>query len=245
MTQRVTLNSILAHAGAVREVNSGFFTALPADAIAAPYDRRAMVYDAVVGRSIYHRIFWGTSAPAYTRFARVALEAAGDGCFAEAGCGSLLFTSPMYREFRGTFALLVDRSAQMLRRAMKRLSSDDGRIPDGVAVLHADVAALPVRPGVFSSLLSLNLLHVPCDAAAITAEFSRILMPGRGRLFVSALVRSGRWSDAYMTALYRMGELAAPITLDELCVRVADRWGIVESAMVEGNMCFVVVRHAG
>lgn len=245
MTPRVTLNSILAHPGAVREVGSGLFTTLPGDAVAAPYDRRAVVYDAIVGRSIYHRIFWGTSAPAYTRFARVALEAAGDGCFAEAGCGSLVFTSPMYREFRGTFALLVDRSAQMLRRAMQRLSSDDGTIPDGVAVLHSDVAALPVRPGVFSSLLSLNVLHVPCDASAITAEFSRILMPGRGRLFVSSLVRSGRWSDAYMAALYRMGELAAPVTPDELRVRVANRWGVVESTKVEGNMCFLVVRHAG
>ena len=157
----------------------------------------------------------------------------------------MVFTSPMYRESRGTFALLVDRSAQMLRRAMKRLSSDHGRIPDGVAVLHADVAALPVRSGVFSSILSLNVLHVPCDVAAITAEFSRILTPGRGRLFVSSLVRSGRWSDAYMAALHRSGELAAPVTPDELRERVAGGWGVVESTKVEGNMCFVVVRHAG
>jgi SAM-dependent methyltransferase len=245
VTQRATLNSVLAHPDAVREVRSGLFTALPADAVAAPYDRRAVVYDAIVGRSIYQRIFWGTSPTAFTRFARVALEGAGDGCFVEAGCGSLLFTSPMYREFRGTCALLVDRSAHMLRRALTRLSSEDGRIPDGVAVLHADVAALPVRPGAFSSLLCLNVLHVPCDVAAITAEFSRILMPGRGRLFVSSLVRSGRWSDAYMAALHRMGELAAPVTLDEFRVRVADRWGVVESTKVEGNMGFLIVRHAG
>jgi len=239
------LNSILAQPRVVRELSAGLYTTLATDAVAAQYDRRAGVYDAIVGRSIYHRIFWGTSAPAYARFARVALEAAGDGCFAEAGCGSLLFTSPMYRELRDTFALLVDRSVQMLRRARKRLSLDDGRLPDGVAVLHSDVAAMPVRPGVFSSILCLNVLHAPCDAEAITVEFSRTLMPGRGRLFVSSLVQSGRWSDAYMAALHRMGELAAPVTADELRTRVAGRWGVVESMNMEGNMCFLVVRHAG
>jgi SAM-dependent methyltransferase len=245
MTKSVTLTSILAHPRAVRELGPGLYTTLSADAAVAPYDRRAVVYDAIVGRSIYHRIFWGTSAPAYGRFARGALEAAGDGPFAEAGCGSLVFTSPMYRDCRGTFALLVDRSVQMLRRAMKRLSRDNGKLPAGVAVLHSDVAAMPVRPGVFSSILSLNVFHVPCDAGAITAEFSRILMPGRGRLFVSSLVRSGRWSDSYMAALHRMGELAAPVTPDELRARVAGRWGVVESTRVEGNMCFLVIRHAG
>jgi len=104
---------------------------------------------------------------------------------------------------------------------------------------------MPVRAGVFSSILSLNMFHVPCDASAISAEFSRMLAPGRGRLFVSSLVRSGRWSDSYMAALHRIGELAAPVTPDELRARVAGQWGIVESTKVEGNMCFLVVRHAG
>jgi hypothetical protein len=90
-----------------------------------------------------------------------------------------------------------------------------------------------------------NVLHVPCDAEAITTEFSRTLMPGRGRLFVSSLVRSGRWSDACMSMLHRMGELGPPVTRDELCERLAGGWGVVESTRVEGNMCFVVVRHAG
>lgn len=107
------------------------------------------------------------------------------------------------------------------------------------------VAAMPVRSGVFSSILCLNVFHVPCDGDAIAAEFSRTLVPGYGRLFVSSLVRSGGWSDTYMAALHRMGELAAPVTRDELCAKVAGRWGVVESATVEGNMCFLVVRHAG
>src|SRR5262249_51700298 len=97
VTDKVALGSILTHARAVSELASGFYTALPPDAHPAQYDRRPAVYDAVVARSIYHRIVWGTSPRSYTRFAELALEAAGHGCFAEIGCGSLLFTAPMYR----------------------------------------------------------------------------------------------------------------------------------------------------
>lgn len=244
MTHRETLNGILASPDAVREIRPGLYTTLPEDAAAAAYDRRAAVYDAVVGRSLYHRIFWGTSAASYARFAGLALDAAADGCFAEAGCGSLLFSSHLYRAARGSSTLLVDRSIRMLRRGMKRISRGDGALPDGVALLHADLARMPVRSAVFSSILSLNVLHVPCDAGAITAELSRILVPHSGRLFVSSVVRSGRWSDRYLAALHRLGELGPPVTIDELRATVAGAWGVVESTRIEGNMCFLVVRRA-
>jgi len=172
------LNAVLSSPDAVRELGPGLYTAFPQDAGAAPYDRRAIVYDAVVRWSIYHRIFWGTSTLAYRRFSRAA-------------------------------------------------------------------AAVPVHAGIFSSILSLNLLHVECDRTAIVTEFSRLLIPGRGRLFVSSLIRSGRWSDAYLTMLHRAGEFGPPQTLDELCETVAGRWGVVESTRVQGNMSFLVVRHAG
>ena len=65
-------------------------------------------------------------------------------------------------------------------------------------------------------------------------------MPGRGRLFVSAPVRSGRWSDAWLSLLHRAGELGPPLTVDELRDVIASGWGLVESMTVEGNMCFIV-----
>jgi hypothetical protein len=48
-----------------------------------------------------------------------------------------------------------------------------------------------------------------------------------------------------MDVLHKAGELAAPLTADQLQARVAGQWGVVESARTEGNMCFVTVRHAG
>ena len=208
----------------------------------AAYDRKAAVYDAIVGRPVYHRVFWGTTPGSYTRFGRAALEAAEGGPFAEAGCGSLLFTAPIYRAGAGRPIALVDRSRQMLRRGIRRLDSAPN---PGLTLVHADAAALPLRSGAFRAILSMNLLHVPCDRDAVIAECARCLVPGRGRLFVTALVRSGRWSDAWLAMLHRAGELAAPLTPEELQETVAGRWATVESMRIEGNMCFLVVRHGG
>lgn len=236
-------HSLLSDPSAARELSPGVYTTLRDQAV-APYDRKAAGYDAVVGRSLYHRIFWGTSAAAYARFGRLALEAGHTGHFAEVGCGSLLFTASLYRSTPGRSVVVVDRSLRMLRRGLRRLGSVRHAPPDGVTLLHADAASLPMRDGVFSAVLSLNLLHVPCDRAAIVAECARTLVPD-GRLFVSSLVRSGRWSDAWLATLHRTGELGPPLTPGELRETVAGRWAVVESMAVEGNMCFLVVRHAG
>lgn len=232
----------------VRELGPGLYTAIPSSDRTAPYDRKVTLYDAVVGRSMYHRIFWGTSPQSYSRFARTALASAAEGHYAEVGCGSLLFTASMYAEYAARHQpslLLVDRSLQMLRRGLKRLESENARATQDIVMLHADGASLPVDAGSLSTILSLNLLHVPCNRPAIIAEWARALARGTGRLFVSALVRSGRWSDRWLTALYHAGELGPALTLDELRDVIAGEWAVIESATLEGNMCFLVARHAG
>jgi hypothetical protein len=91
----------------------------------------------------------------------------------------------------------------------------------------------------------LNLLHVPCDRHAIVAECGRLLIPDRGRLFATCLMRSGRWSDTALDCFHRIGELGVPLTHDEVGEMLPGRWGTIESFRVEGNMTFVVVRHRG
>jgi ubiquinone/menaquinone biosynthesis C-methylase UbiE len=88
----------------------------------------------------------------------------------------------MYLAAHGRSIVLVDRSLQMLRRGVRRLDSARNVLPAGITVLHADAAALPVRAGSFTTILSLNVLHVPCDRRAIVAEWARTLVPGHGRL---------------------------------------------------------------
>jgi SAM-dependent methyltransferase len=238
--------ALIADPGHLRQVGPALYTSLPETAGAAQYDRKAALYDAIVGRSLYHRVLWGTWAGAYTRFAQTALDAAGPGPFAEIGCGSLLFTAALYRRADGPSPVLaVDRSIGMLRRAVDRLARRGVDRGGGLAALHADCAAMPLRPGIFPSILCLNLLHVPCDREGIVAECRRLLVQGRGRLFVSTLIRSGRWSDRVVTLFHRAGELGVPMTRERACETVAGSWARIESVHVAGNMAFIVARHAG
>lgn len=208
------------------------------------YDRHAALYDAVVGRPLYHRVVWGASAAGYAAFGREALATAGAGRFAEIGCGSLVFTAGLYRSGSAGPVALTDRSIGMLKRAVRRLAGRGNR-GYTCGLLRADGAALPLASGAFASLLLLNLLHVPCDRAGIVAECGRLLAPGRGRLFATCLVRSGRWGDMAIELLHRTGELGTSITLDQATAMVAGTWGTIESVRLEGNMAFVVARHAG
>lgn len=240
---QMPLQSVLSDTVRLRDLGGGVVSALPSGAT-APYDRWAGLYDAVVGRSVYHRVMWGTSAGAFRRFARLALDAAGDGCFAEIGCGSLLFSAPLYATARPPLVVLADLSEQMLRRAARRLAPRGG-LPEPVHLLHADIGSLPMRPGSFESLLCLNVLHVSCDLGAIATEAGRLLAPGRGRLFVSALVRSGRWSDRYMAALHQAGEFGPPLPAPAFQERIAVPPLTIESARSEGNMHFLTLRNAG
>jgi SAM-dependent methyltransferase len=97
----------------------------------------------------------------------------------------------MYGDPSSATAILSDRSLVMLQRALKRLPRDSGPASGRLGALHADATALPLVSHAFSSILLLNLLHVPCDRAGIVTECGRLLIPDRGRLFATCLVRSG------------------------------------------------------
>ena len=140
---------------------------------------------------------------------------------------------------------MSDRSLEMLRRAAKRLASHAHDRSARPIILHADAVSLPLVSRMFSSVLMLNVLHVPIDRAAIIGECGRLLIPRHGRLFATCLVKTGRWSDAAMHVLHRAGELGVPLTRDEALDMMIGDWGLIESCEVEGNMMFVVVRHAG
>jgi hypothetical protein len=69
--------------------------------------------------------------------------------------------------------------------------------------------------------------------------------PGTPAARVTSLVRSGRWSDVWLSILHRAGELDVPLTPEELGETVAGGWAIIESMSVEGSMCLLVVQHTG
>jgi hypothetical protein len=106
---------LLAAGRTLRPAGNGVISALPADDEGAPYDRKAAVYDRVVGARAYNRVVWGTSIAAYREFACEAL-ASGTGPMLHAGCGSAVFTAGVYRRASRPL-VLVDRSVGILARA--------------------------------------------------------------------------------------------------------------------------------
>jgi hypothetical protein len=122
----------------------------------------------------------------------------------------------MYGDGASGPVVLSDRSLGMLNRAVKRLRHRSGPRRQPLMMLQADGASLPLASHTFSSLLLLNPLHVVCDRPGIVAECGRLLIPGRGRLFATCLVRAGRRGGAALAFLHRTGKLVGLQTMREV-----------------------------
>src|ERR1051326_3945347 len=85
---------------AVRLVEESIYSVLPDLQQTHQYDKKAAIYDFVVGSSLYNRVMWGASPNNYMAFARRAINSHRSGWLMEAGCGSLLFTAQAYVESR-------------------------------------------------------------------------------------------------------------------------------------------------
>ncbi|HZB45345.1 MAG TPA: hypothetical protein VE360_08885, partial [Pyrinomonadaceae bacterium] len=125
------LNEVVAGGRTPRPVGEGIYSVLPEDAGGHGYDRRAAVYDAVVGTEGYNRVMWGAARGAYEAFARRALAPGGGGLVLDAPCGSLLFSAAAYAD-SGRRVVALDQSLGMLRRARARLSGLAGAVPENV-----------------------------------------------------------------------------------------------------------------
>ena len=210
-------------------------TELPADDLGAPYDRRAVAYDWLVGNRLYNRLLWGTSPTAYRAFAA---EAAADaeGPLLEVGCGTAAFTAGAYAATRREVQL-VDRSRAMLERAVARI----GEAPH-VSLLQADLFALPFAPHKFDTVLAMGLLHLledlPAAAAALAAQT-------RGRVFVTSLVAETRVGARYLQMLHRAGEVVAPRTAEDVAAGLAAGFGVTPRIWRAGCMLFAVAGPAG
>src|SRR5690348_14061648 len=90
----------IAEGHAIRSVEEGIYSVLPARPHTHLYDGRAAIYDLVVGTRFYNRVMWGASLPDYVAFARQAVASDQAGMLLDAGCGSLLFTAQAYLDCR-------------------------------------------------------------------------------------------------------------------------------------------------
>ena len=232
------LNDVLAENRVVRLVEEDIYSVLPGVWNQHHYDRRAAVYDLVVGTRIYHRAMWGSSPLDYVNFARGAISSHSTGMFLDAGCGSLLFTARLYME-NSRRIIASDQSLSMLRRARKRLINLAGAMPGHILLLQADLNDLPFAPNSFLDILCLNVLHQFENASTLVHHFKRLLTDD-GHLFLTSLVYNNRFiGDRYLKALHATGEFVRPRTLVELMEILEQSLGENVTSRMKGNMAFL------
>ncbi len=163
------------------------------------------IYDAVACSRIYNRLVWGYSIETYARLCGAAL-AESPGWMLDAGCGSLAFTAKTYAAGLHRPIVFLDQSLNLLRRAKSRLTFLCGAVPPNVVFLRGDVLRLPFRSSSFSTILSLNLLHVLPDPVRALGAFRRVLAVN-GRVHCTTLVEGGRLANFYLARLGHAGLL--------------------------------------
>jgi ubiquinone/menaquinone biosynthesis C-methylase UbiE len=235
---RGLLNEVLDHNRVARLIDDDIYSVLPDASQSHHYDRRATVYDRVVGSRLYNSIMWGSAPRDYVAFARQAVDSSQDGKFLDAGCGSLLFTASTYLQTDRQI-VAFDQSLAMLRRARTRLLKAAGGMPEHIILLQADLSDLPFRPASFHTVLCLNVLHQFAAATALLQNLQRLLSD-EGQLFLTSLLLNDRFiGDRYLSALYRMREFVPPRTRSELRSILNEALQREVTYTEKGNMAFV------
>ena len=237
MSTEVVINEVLAHNRVVRLIEDDIYSVLPDISQPHHYDRRASVYDWLVGSRLYNTIMWGSAPRDYVIFARQAIESSQDGKFLDAGCGSLLFTASTYVQTDRQI-IAFDQSLAMLRRARRRLLTVAGRVPPHIILLQADLSDLPFRSASFHTILCLNVLHQFAAATALLQNLERLLAD-EGHLFLTSLISNDRFiGDHYLSALYQMREFVPPRTRSELRSILNEALQREVTYSEKGNMAF-------
>lgn len=207
----------------------------------APYDRRAALYDRLVRSRTYNRLAWGTTPHNYEEFAEAAFASA-VGPLLEVAAGSAAATANLHA--RATHpTVLVDLSRPMLERAAMRIAAaggDNDTFPPHVRLVQADLLALPVPEPGFVTVLGLGLTHLFDDLGGLVGTLSDQLAPG-GRVYLAGLVAGTRRSRRYLEVLHRAGEVAAPLTADQLHVAL----GRPADFGTKGCMAYAVLHAPG
>ena len=157
----------------------------------------------------------------------------------DAAGGSLLFTADLYVEARVRPILVLDQSLAMLTRARDRLIARAGQVPEHIVLVQGDLRDLSAfRSASFGTIVSLNVLHHIEDAGALFGNLAALLPQPGGRLYLTSLVTTGRWSDRYLEALHRNGIVVRPRTEREVALLLGEASFDVTRSRKRGNMLY-------
>lgn len=234
------LSSILRSGYNLRNDRGSVISVLSEDASSGSYDGRAKLYDAIVGSSIYNRLMWGASVDSYRSFAKRALND-GNGIFLDAGSGSAVFTAEEYAATNRPI-VLVDRSAGMLRAAEQRISaSADHSLSKNPTYIQADVFDLPFHKNVFSTVISMGMLHLFDNKEELINKLLYSLTEG-DRLYLTSLVTDRKIGENYLSLLQKAGEVARPYSFQKIYSLIAETAKAKNvEAKLEGNMAYFII----
>jgi len=238
MIDEESLSEVLDYSSSLRLVEPHIYSVFPAgEDVDISYDKKfGFFYDQVACSPVYNRVVWGYSTREYHSFSLDALRSSSDGWALDAGCGSLAFTAKAYAEYPDRPVVLLDRSLKLLRMAKARLEKRCGEIPTNVVLIHGDALQLPFRAQSFTTIISLNLLHVLADVEAALHELRRVLADG-GTISLTTLVENHRLADRYLHMWGRAGELV-PRTADEIAAAF-EKAELTAEFRAKGNLVFI------
>jgi SAM-dependent methyltransferase len=237
MNELDILKEVIEDNRTVRLVEEDIYSVLPDIQQTYQYDKKAAIYDFVVGSSLYNRVMWGDSPNNYMAFARRAINSHPNGWLMEAGCGSMLFTAEAYLQCRRPI-VACDQSLDMLRCARARLSKSANSVPEHIFLVQADVSDIPFRPVSFQTVLSMNVLHHYADVAGLVLKLKNLLTES-GCIYLTSLVTNNRFpGDHYLSALHNKGWLAQPRIKDELKKLLQESLGTEIRFWTKGNMAY-------
>jgi len=230
------LSEVISKDVTLRLVEPHIYSIHSTDETASGYDKWGLAYELVACNRFYNRLVWGYWPSEYYGFSRMALNASTDGWVLDAGCGSLAFTARTYLNYSNRPVILMDNSIKMLTLAKSRLINQNGKIPDNIVFLHADILQLPFKPNSFGTIISLNVLHAIPNPKTMLQELSNVLIE-EGSMSFSTLVENSRFADKY---LHKLGDAGAlfPRSASQL-FSVFDELDISIKNSFKGNLVFI------
>jgi len=222
-------------------VEPDIYTVYPVGDSPGSYDSMgaSTIYDVVACNRFYNWLMWGYSIKDYTVLCEDILASSPEGWVLDLACGSLAFTAEMYESFSNRPVVFLDQSLKLLRKGKFRLEKLKGKISENMFFLHADALKLPFIANIFSTVISLNLLHCIDDVKTALKEIKRVLTDS-GNLAMTTLVQSNRWSNRYLNMLAGSGALISR-SYDEL-LSVFNDMEMQITYKIKGNLAFIRYR---
>ena len=208
------LYTIISKDISLRHVEPHIYSLYNDDEETNEYDKTGVsgFYDFVLCNRLYNRLVWGYPPKDYLSLCQWALNSSTDAWVLDVGCGSLAFTAKAYRDYSKRPIVFLDQSINLIRKAKSRLIKLNGNIPDNMIFIHGDALKLPFRPKTFSTIISINLLHVLKDIDRALNQLSKVVTDG-GTISFTSLILNNRLADKYLYAVASTGA-AIPRTVE-------------------------------